>query len=195
MMEIDLSYNAFAVIYICILSATFLFYIIRKKETVRIYFMGLFELYLLILVKITMVPFKIIYDDYYYSTVKTYMENKEYIQLVPFQIFVKLIHPDFNILVQVIGNIILFFPMPIFLFFIIKWRKRTVLIVSVLISAGIECIQLIINIITRYPSRMFDVDDIILNSIGAIVGICVCIIISRSKNLNKCFKNLIYLEV
>ena len=70
-----------------------------------------------------------------------------------------------NFLTDLLGNIGLFVPLPFFLllFFKIKETWKTVLIAAV-ISGGVE--------ITQYFFRIgiADIDDIILNILGAIIG-------------------------
>lgn len=71
-----------------------------------------------------------------------------------------------NFLTDLLGNIGLFVPMPFFLlfFFRIKEGWKAVLIAAV-ISGGVE--------ITQYFFRIgiADIDDIILNVLGAIIGV------------------------
>lgn len=48
-----------------------------------------------------------------------------------------------------------------------------------MISFGIEFIQLCIDFVLQYPSRRFDVDDIILDVVGILIGMVIYKIISR----------------
>lgn len=65
---------------------------------------------------------------------------------------------------QVVGNIILFVPFGAFASYYIKSNKASyILVVSLLSSAVIEVVQYFIG-------RSFDVDDIILNTVGGLVG-------------------------
>ncbi len=65
---------------------------------------------------------------------------------------------------NIIGNIIMFIPFGFFSSYYLKLnKKRFIFIVTFIISVLIECIQLKIG-------RAFDVDDIILNMIGSLVG-------------------------
>ena len=65
---------------------------------------------------------------------------------------------------NVIGNIILFIPYGFFTSYILNLNKaRSVTLMSLLVSISIESTQLIIG-------RVFDIDDILLNTIGALIG-------------------------
>lgn len=64
---------------------------------------------------------------------------------------------------NVIGNILLFIPFGLFLAYFYKAKCFFILIVTIIYSSLIETFQLLIG-------RVFDIDDIILNVIGSLVG-------------------------
>lgn len=65
---------------------------------------------------------------------------------------------------NVVGNMIMFLPFGFFSSFYLKSEKISIpLLLTIIASLSIECIQLIIG-------RVFDVDDIILNILGGITG-------------------------
>lgn len=74
--------------------------------------------------------------------------------------------------IQIIGNIALFFPMgfllPI-LFGKVNSYKRVLSIASI-ISILVELIQLTMILIVKFNLRAFDVNDIMLNIMGALLG-------------------------
>lgn len=117
---------------------------VSKKEFISF----LFALYLIILVYI--VTFK----DNNYGT-NNFTLFKEILRYkITSKLFIK----------NVIGNILLFIPLGIFLSYFIKERGIfLIVIVPFLLSGLIEFIQSKIG-------RCFDVDDIILNFIGGIIG-------------------------
>lgn len=85
---------------------------------------------------------------------------------------------------QVIGNIVLFIP---FGYFISRYCKIKSLfpitIISLITSGVIECTQ-------HFIGRCFDVDDIILNTVGGIVGFLLFIGLNAIKNhLPKMFRS------
>lgn len=88
---------------------------------------------------------------------------------------------------NVIGNIVLFLPFGFFISDFIKAKKtHQILIVSTLISLTAELIQFKIG-------RAFDIDDIILNVVGAILGfLCYKLLRNVKRKLPKVFKNNIF---
>ncbi|WP_342543263.1 VanZ family protein [Paenisporosarcina sp. FSL H8-0542] len=70
---------------------------------------------------------------------------------------------------NILGNIILFIPLGCIL--VLKFKRinnlSSVVLVGVLSSMLIEFIQLLL------PNRAFDVDDIILNAIGSMIGFLI----------------------
>lgn len=85
---------------------------------------------------------------------------------------------------NVIGNMIMFIPYGFFVSYFLKIdKKRIVILLSLIASCTIEITQLIIG-------RVFDVDDILLNVIGGLLGCLIYKIVERIKNkLPKFLKN------
>ena len=78
---------------------------------------------------------------------------------------------------NVIGNMLLFVPYGFFAAYYLKLEKpKAVIILALLVSATIETTQLIIG-------RVFDIDDIILNFIGAMLGFYVYYFLDRINHL------------
>lgn len=84
-----------------------------------------------------------------------------------FVLFREMLRYDFGsrlFIKNVIGNVILFLPYGFFMTYYLKLDKvKSIFGLSLLISLTIETTQLMIG-------RVFDIDDIILNVIGGIVG-------------------------
>ena len=77
---------------------------------------------------------------------------------------------------QVIGNILMFIPLGYFMTSFCKIRELgTITIVSILSSFVIEIVQ-------NYIGRSFDVDDIILNVVGGIIGFLLYISLNAIRN-------------
>lgn len=78
---------------------------------------------------------------------------------------------------NVVGNVLLFIPYGFFVSYFLK-EKRTLIILflTLLVSLTIEYTQLKIG-------RVFDIDDILLNLVGGMLGSFVYIILSRFKGL------------
>lgn len=77
--------------------------------------------------------------------------------------------------INVVGNIVLFIPFGYFISSYIKPKKiLPILLVSAISSATVEFVQLCIG-------RSFDVDDIILNTLGAIIGFLLYVALNAIK--------------
>ena len=89
--------------------------------------------------------------------------------LVPFREMFRYPVGSENFNRQVIGNILLFMPFGFFATYYTKIKKiSSISFVSILVSLTIEVVQ-------KYIGRSFDVDDIILNVVGGILGFLVYI--------------------
>lgn len=142
----------YAIILLSIVSYIFLRIISRIKYKNKIdikkeFVLVLFIAYLLILFSIVTYPL----NDYGLNNYKIFSEilrykigSKEFIQ-------------------NIIGNILLFIPFGMFLGYYFKIKVISLIIITILYSFSIEFIQILIN-------RVFDIDDVILNLIGSIIG-------------------------
>ncbi len=91
---------------------------------------------------------------------------------------------------NVLGNMILFLPFGFFTTHYIKTNKvYLVLILTVIASVSIELVQLSIG-------RVFDVDDIILNICGGVLGYYIYALMRKiGKKLPSFFKSEIFLNI
>ena len=91
---------------------------------------------------------------------------------------------------NVVGNLIMFMPYGFFVSYFLRLdKKKTIFIMSLLVSVTIEITQLIIG-------RVFDVDDIMLNVCGGILGYFVYRFIHHFKNkLPNFMKNDIFYNI
>ena len=92
---------------------------------------------------------------------------------------------------NVIGNMIMFMPYGFFISYILKLdKKKIVFTLSILVSLTIETTQLVIG-------RVIDVDDIILNVLGGLIGYFIYRLITKIQShlpsflKNNCFYNII----
>ena len=77
------------------------------------------------------------------------------------------------------GNFLMFVPMGFFLPFVLeKVNKQSILKISVIIPIAVEVIQLIVG-------RSFDVDDLILNFAGIIVGYFIAVAVKALAKMKK----------
>lgn len=91
---------------------------------------------------------------------------------------------------NIIGNIILFIPFGFFTSYYLKNKKiLTPLILTIIASSTIEIVQ-------YYIGRVFDIDDIILNTFGGILGFLLFIGFDAIRHrLPKIFKNDTFLNI
>ena len=91
---------------------------------------------------------------------------------------------------NVIGNMVMFMPYGFFTGYFLKINKvSVVLLLSMLVSTSIEVIQ-------GYIGRVFDIDDIILNVIGSIIGFLIYKLFDKIKDrLPKILRNTIFYSI
>lgn len=112
------------------------------------------------------------------------------INLIPFQEMTRYSIGSKAFFYNVIGNIVLFVPFGYFVSDYLKAKKIPhILIVSIIISLTVELIQFKIG-------RAFDIDDIILNVIGSILGFMVYISIRAIRlHLPKILQNNVFYNI
>ncbi|WP_408643172.1 VanZ family protein [[Clostridium] polysaccharolyticum] len=74
---------------------------------------------------------------------------------------------------QITGNILLTFPIGFCIPFLVNTTKRKNYIFTLLLSASIEFMQLVLIITLHTIDICFDLQDIILNILGSFLG-CIC---------------------
>ena len=91
---------------------------------------------------------------------------------------------------NIIGNIIMFIPYGFFASYFLKNKKFvTIGILALIVSLTIEIVQLNIG-------RVFDIDDVILNTIGAIIGYLLYVGLDAiSSKLPKIFRSDAFLNI
>ena len=91
---------------------------------------------------------------------------------------------------NVVGNAIMFMPYGFFIGYFLKIdKKRTAIILSIITSLTIELTQLKIG-------RVFDIDDILLNVLGGLIGFCIYKFLSKIKdNLPSFLKNRVFYNI
>lgn len=153
-------------------------------------------LYVLFLIKILFFPISVFNESFLKEFWKENGEYVSFIQLVPLKsISSSILNATWIRLT--IGNIFLLTPLPIFygLYKInSKINYKRCLFLGILCSVTVEIIQLLINLITNYPNRVFDIDDIILNSLGILIGIFTFMLIRNNKSIYACIKRIILKE-
>lgn len=98
--------------------------------------------------------------------------------LIPFRMFIEtyreaFVNGHFNyFIVNIIGNITIFMPVGFFMPLLWKISDKKVIIISFCSTFFIECCQLFLN-------RATDIDDIILNTVGAALGLLLYKLLCR----------------
>ena len=170
----------FCVGFLVVFIITFLVRIIKRGHRIRLCYIGIIELYIMLLISVTIFPIRIIPSEM--RTGKNSI--LDFCQLIPFKDIIDIVKNSGIINIQLIGNIILLMPMPVLIGYLSKKVNYKVLFFkSILFSFGIEIIQLIIDILLSYPSRIFDVDDIILNGIGILIGMIIFKILKEQQKI------------
>ena len=112
------------------------------------------------------------------------------IQLMPFEAIRNIIEiQSFAGIIQIVGNLLLLVPLAFLITWVFSKDNILVLIITgLLMTELIECIQLAINIITKYPGHAVDIDDVIFNYVGYIIAVFVILLVK--KKCNKTYQNV-----
>ena len=148
--------------------------IVKKLKISKIVFGSALIIYLTAVASITLFP--IIYDGV------TFVVQNEWYNFIPFKSITDIL--QFSSLetsiLQIAGNICLAIPYGFSVMLLckkVKWWK--LLLFAVMFSVGIELTQLIIGLSIGTMYRAIDIDDVILNTIGAFIGYGLYAIIPR----------------
>lgn len=143
---------------------------IKKKISLsRHILIFLFFVYIVNLVSITLFPLPIQKEEIEYMVKCHFLKNN----FVPFKSIIELIKdPRTASFRQVFGNIVLFIPMGFLvpLLFNKMSTLRKVVLVGFISSFTVEFLQFLISFIIGATYKITDIDDIILNTIGTIIG-------------------------
>lgn len=89
-------------------------------------------------------------------------------------------HFSENNYLPLVGNLLITFPLPIFMHLGFKQLSlKTVAVFSLLLVLVIEPSQLLINHLTHFPNHIIDIDDLLLNTCGCFAGVCLAPKIDR----------------
>lgn len=144
----------------------------------RLVMPGLFALYMLTLFRVILFKYGSIDIDFLWYRLQKNLENPEYSMhrmqygnFIPLKtIFDTVLSPSSHEVINLVGNILAFMPYGIFLLLLSK--SKTISLIGVFIqslgmSLLLECLQVFFSI------GNFDVDDLILNTSGGLLGYCV----------------------
>jgi glycopeptide antibiotics resistance protein len=171
-MVLDFRGYVFSCVYIILLLLTFFWYKINKSIKCRFWCFAVLIFYVLKVVKLAFFPIYINFNDRLVELARIRRESTIYLQLIPFRTISEMLGKPFWF-TQIIGNIVFLFPVPVFLGLICFNKKIScinMICLGVFISLFIEVTQYCINEITNFPNCVTDIDDLILNSIGVLLG-------------------------
>lgn len=158
----------------------------------RYWIIPLFVCYVLILIKLTIFPI-FIFDKETLSEIRE-GAGKYFVfyQIIPFASIKHYFHA--GAIIQLIGNIALLSPLVIFAEVFLCQRPKAWKVVVSLSSVSflIELVQLASNLITGHPSRVADLDDLLLNITGIVLTIILTRCIGKNQNICKRFQKILY---
>jgi glycopeptide antibiotics resistance protein len=139
----------------------------KQENAIAILVQSSFFIYIFMVLTLTgyFILFREISTHGWATNMRIRIRHEDHVNLTPLKIF-KIYEPGDK---QIVGNLVMLFPLGIYLPILYKRLNNffLVLLVSLLVSVLIELFQLA----TRFRSA--DVDDVILNTTGAIVGFLV----------------------
>lgn len=153
----------------------------KSAKANRLLVLTLFILYLYVLLKVILFKFGSVDILFLWQQLQSAFEDPAYIQnrldlanFVPFRSITQNIHGLHNPhdLINLIGNIAIFIPNGILISILVKKKCIWVFISSFVLSLGLECSQVV------FSMGSFDVDDLILNVSGGILGYCALQVIN-----------------
>lgn len=112
-------------------------------------------------------------------------------QLNPLQFIADIQSDGLRAVLQIVMNFIFFIPLGVFARLLFRMRLRTVFITSFIASLLIETAQLT-GVFGIYPCsyRLFDIDDLLINTIGGVAGYVLAMLIPQ-RELGKADKHAV----
>ncbi|WP_214770852.1 VanZ family protein [Exiguobacterium sp. s133] len=171
----------FPSILIIIIGAVFFSIKLKKDKISKLYFFYgiVFSVYIASLISLTLFPF-----PYQQELINDVIEENygEVNNFTPFKAFVESFSTPINreALTHLVQNILLFLPLGFILpIFFVRIKKISIVFIGFMVSLTIETLQLLGGLYIGYNYRSFDVDDLILNTLGTAVGVLMFIILSK----------------
>ncbi|MGF7400821.1 VanZ family protein [Thermoanaerobacterium thermosaccharolyticum] len=138
------------------------------KNIVMVTFITGFIIYAIELISIVFFPIT------FYPPMPNYVPN---VNIVPLKDIIILMRTQpINIVIKnVVGNIILFIPFGFFVPIIYRNMNKFnyTLLLGLCFSVFIEIVQFIIDYLTKYPNHTSDINDVLLNIIGLVLGFII----------------------
>ncbi len=150
-----------ALIFMALYAGVVVFLRVKKKKTwTYLFFLTFFYIYLVETVRYTQFP--IYLSKYMREAIgQTVWTNMNFIPILTL---------TYQSLKTSLLNVILFIPFGFGLPFISRFRMKQTIIRSMIFSAMLEALQLIIALAAGFTFRIVDINDIIFNTLGGIIG-------------------------
>ena len=164
----------------------------RYNWKVKYWIIPIFIFYALVLIKLTIFPIYIFDDETLDKIREGAGKYFVFYQMIPFASIKNYFHT--GAFIQLIGNIVLLSPFVAFVEIFLRQRSKPwkVALTVSSISFLIEIVQLSINLITEYPGRVADVDDLFLNISGVVFTIILTRYIGKRQNMRSRLQKFFY---
>lgn len=133
-----------------------------------------FYVYVLFVGEYTIFPLRL-FDPEFTDFMKQHGDWTSGLNLIPF----RNLSLEYLTSVQGLGNVILTIPFGFGLPFLRNTSLKSVSVAGLIFTGSIELAQLLCNAIYGYPHRIVDVNDILFNLVGTVVGFGVFLMLSR----------------
>lgn len=163
-----------------------------RKWQIRYWLIPVFVCYILLLIKCTLFPIFLFDPETLERMTSGAGKHYDLFQLIPFASIRNYFRDDS--IIQLIGNLVLLLPLAVFADAFSRQRLKAwkvVLGVS-FVSLLIEITQLVINLMTGFPGRVTDIDDLILNITGGTLALILTRVIMKNRNIRKVFGKILY---
>lgn len=155
-MDLNAFYIAFVVLALVLIGVW-----LKNKDPFQVFFVFVFGVYIINVVSVVVFPFPIGYD------VSDFKLN---INLIPFDFgYCDAFSLELCIR-EIYQNILLTIPFGFGINFIARIKPKNILWLAFGVGFAFEFVQLVISIIVRSPFRAVDINDLILNAIGVLLG-------------------------
>lgn len=164
----------------------------KQHWQIRYWLIPVFLCYILLVMKITVFPIHIFSKEELERCREGLGAYFVYYQLIPFASIQNYFQGSG--IIQLTGNVALLFPMAVFAEIFLRQRPKAwkVALGVSAVSLLIEIMQLIVSLMTQYPSRVVDVDDLILNTTGIVIALLLTRAAGKNRIIQKAFPKLLY---
>lgn len=166
------------------ISYSFIAILIGQRKRVSInkqIFSFAFFLYVLALIDITFFPIPVDPKLIKLSRMHNSVIHQNWLPFSTIYFMVKYSRHDINHLINFIGNALLFVPFGFSIPIVTKKSFGRAISLGIIVIFTIELSQLAFSYLYGFTYRIFDVDDIILNTIGLLIGVIILRIFQVSK--------------